>query len=391
MRAAPGGRWRAILTLPWALSLYWFVVYPRTRDELRHWNERARAIVDPVLREHALSKLRSERMVLEGAAAFAILAARPHRTDVIRACVTFEIVYEYTDILGEQPVEDRLDHNEILNRALLSAVEPMTPHEAHLRCLGRHDSDYLDELIDVCRAGIMRLPHHRAILSTVQRLAALAAETQTLNHVGLPDGHRQLAQWATTQHRTDAAWWELAAATSSPLGIYALFAAASVQSTTEEMLAAIDAAYFPWIGALVWLMESLVDHLEDAGSDNLNYFGQYGSPEEAAHRLVTVAHRAGEAAAELPDGSRHTILLAGAVALYLSTHEADHAEVRDVADAIRRAIGGPIGPLMTVLRIRRLAGQPWSARWLASRWHRAVGRRCRRSRSPRRAGCRRSS
>jgi len=362
VRATPDGRWRAILTLPWALSLYWFVIYPRTRDELRRWNERARAIVDPVLREHALSKLRSERMVLEGAAAFAILAAPRHRIDVIRACVTFEIVYEYTDILGEQPVEDPLAHNLALNRALLAAVEPMTPHEAHLRELGKHDPDYLHELIDVCRAGIMQLPHHAAILSTVQRLAALAAETQTLNHVGLPDGHRQLAQWAATQHRTDATWWELAAATSSPLGIFALFAAASAQSTTQDALAAIDAAYFPWIGALVWLMESLVDHLEDAGSDNLNYFGQYGSRTEAADRLVTVARRAGEAAADLPDGSLHTLLLAGAVALYLSTHEANHAEVRDVADAIRKAIGGPIGPLMAVLRLRRLAGRPRSSR-----------------------------
>jgi tetraprenyl-beta-curcumene synthase len=361
VRAAPGGRWRAILTLPRALSLYWFVVYPRTRDELRHWNERARAIVDPVLREHALSKLRSERMVLEGAAAFAILAARRHRIDVIRACVTFEIVYEYTDVLGEQPVEDALAHNQALNRALLSAVEPMTPHEAHLRGLGRHDPDYLHELIDVCRAAIMRLPHHCAILSTVQRLAALAAETQTLNHVGLSHGHRQLARWAEAQHRTDATWWELAAATSSPLGIFALFAAASVHSTTEDALTAIDGAYFPWIGALVWLMESLVDHLEDAGGDNLNYFGQYGSRTEAATRLVTLARRAGEAAAGLPDGSVHTLLLAGAVALYLSTHEASHPEVRDVADAIREAIGGPIGPLMVVLRARRLAGRRPSA------------------------------
>jgi tetraprenyl-beta-curcumene synthase len=356
VRGAPGGRWRALLTLPWALSLYWFVVYPRTREELRHWNERARAIADPVLREHALSKLRTERMVLEGAAAFAILATPRHRIDVIRACVTFEIVYELTDVLGEQSADDPVAHNVALNRALLSAVEPMPPHEAHLVGAGG-DPDYLHELIDACRAGIMRLPRHGAILCAVERLAALAADVQTLNHAGLPDGHRRLARWATSQRCPDATWWEVAAAASSPLGIFALFAAASRPDVTEQALLAIDAAYFPWIGALVWLMESLVDQLEDADSDNLSYFMQYGGPVEAARRLALVARRAGDAAARLPAGSVHSVLLAGAVALYLSAQEAEHPEVRDVADAIREAIGAPIGPLMAVLRMRRLAGR----------------------------------
>jgi tetraprenyl-beta-curcumene synthase len=353
--AAPGGRWRTILALPWALSLYWFVIYPRTCQELRRWDERASAIHDPVLREHALAKLHSERMVLEGAAAFAILAAPRHRIDVLRACLTFEILYELTDVFGEQPVDDPLAHNKALNRALLAAVEPMTPHEAHARGLAEHDPAYLHELIDACRDGIVRLPGHRAILGAVQRLAALAAEAQTLNHAGLQDGHRRLARWASSRSSADATWWELAAAASSPLGIFALFAAASTAGITDGMVSEIDAAYFPWIGALVWLMESLVDHLEDAGSDNLSYFAQYGSADEAARRLVALAHRAGRSAAVLPNGSMHTLLLAGSVGLYLSTHEAEHAEVRDVADAIRAAIGGPIGPLMTVLRMRRLA------------------------------------
>lgn len=356
MSAAPsGGRWRANLTLLWSLSVYWFVIYPQTRHELRWWTARAEAIADPVLREHALAKLRSEHMVLEGAAAFALLAAPRHRIDVLRACVTFEVIYELTDVLGEQPVEDPLTHNEVLNRALLSAVEPMTPHEAHLRETGGPDPDYLHELIDACRSGLMRLPARDTILAAVQRLATLAAETQTLNHAGLCDGHRQLARWADSQHCTDATWWELAAATSSPLGIFALFAAASRAELTEETVAAIDAAYFPWIGAVVWLMESLVDYLEDACSDNLNYFAQYASPSEAARRLVAMTQRASADAAGLPNGTLHTILLAGAVGLYLSTHEADHPEVREAADAICASIDGPISLLMAVSRMRRRA------------------------------------
>jgi tetraprenyl-beta-curcumene synthase len=389
--ASSGGRCRATLTLLRTLALYWFVIYPRTRDELCRWTERANAILDPPLREHALAKLREGRMVLEGAAAFAILAAPCHRIDVMRACVTFEVIYEFTDALGEQSVDDPLAHNEQLNRALLAAVEPMTPHETHVRGLSPEDPDYLHELIDACRDGIMRLPQHGAILPTVQRLAAVAAHAQTLNHAGLPDGHQRLARWAASQGPTDATWWEMAAAASSPLGIFALFAAASVPGTSEQVVAGIDAAYFPWIGAVVWLLESLVDHLEDAGTDNLNYFGQYESAEAAARRLVTVSQRASDAAASLPDGGLHVLLLAGSVGLYLSTHEAHHPEVRDVSNAICEAIGGDIGPLMAVLRMRRLAGHLRRRFGRATRSRRGASRPRRRRRRLRRAGRRRSS
>lgn len=384
--SVPPPRWRANLRLLRALWLYWLWIFPRTRQELRHWRARAEAIPDPVVRAHALAKLRSERMVLEGAAAFALLAAPCHRVDVLRACMTFEIVYELTDVLGEQTVERPHAHNEQLNRALVSAVEPMTPHEAHLRVLGRPDPDYLHELIDACRSGILRLPSRDAILSTVQRLAALAAETQTLNHTGASEGHRQLARWAASHHDADATWWELAAATSSPLGIFALFAAASRPRLADETVEAIDAAYFPWIGAVVWLMESLVDHLEDAGGENLSYFGQYASPVDASRRLVAATRRASAAAAGLPHGELHAILLAGAVGLYLSTHEAQHPEVRDAADAICAAIGGPIRVLMLASRMRRVA-----VRLSAAQRRRAAGRRWRARCSPRRRARRRRS
>jgi len=364
------------------LSIYWLVIYPRTREELRRWSRRAAAIEDPELRRQALAKLRSERMVLEGAAAFALLAEPRHRVPVIRACVTFEILYELTDVLGEQPVADPVAHNEALNRALLSAVEPMTPHEAHLRAIDKHDPDYLHELIDACRAALMRLPAHTAILPTLQRLAGLAAETQTRNHAGLRERHCSLARWAASHGVGDATWWELAAATSSPLGIFALFAAASDPTLAAEEVAAIDAAYFPWIGALVWLLESLVDHLEDADGDNLNYFAQYASHEEAARRLVLLAERAGTAATELPNGATHSLLLAGGVGLYLSTREASHPAVRDAVDALRRSIGGPLELLMTVSRLRRCAGQP---RRVGRSIRRAAGSRRRASRSTRRA------
>lgn len=351
--ASRRGGCRTALALLRALTLYWFVVNPHTRKELRHWDRRADAISDPVLRGHALAKLRDERMVLEGAATFAILAAPRHRMDVIRACVTFEAIYEFTDVLGEQPVGDPLAHNRTLNRALVAAVEPMTPHEAHVRMLARCEPTYLHELIDACRSAIARLPRHLAILPTVQRLAALAAETQTLNHTGRADGHRQLAKWAASHGSGDAAWWELAAAANSPLGIYALFAAASAYGTTEQAVTAIDAAYYPWVGGLVWLLESLVDQHEDRRTGNHSYVAHYGSPQATVARLATIAGRAATQMRPLRHGSTHGLLLAGATSLYLSEAEAQKEDAADAATAIRAALGWPVWVLMVVLRVRR--------------------------------------
>src|SRR5215207_5036864 len=106
-----GVRTRWVLALARALPLYWLVIFPTTQRELRRWHACAAAIPDTSLRDYALAKLRSERVVIEGAAAFAILARGRHRSAVIRACVAYEVIYDFVDVLGEVPVEDVLSHN----------------------------------------------------------------------------------------------------------------------------------------------------------------------------------------------------------------------------------------------------------------------------------------
>jgi tetraprenyl-beta-curcumene synthase len=337
-----------------ALSIYWLVVFPRARREVRRWSETAAAIEDPVLRALALGKLRSEVLVAEGAAAFAILAARGHRADVVRAVVAYEILYDVVDAIGEAPSADPLAHNRAIHATLLDALAPGTPLRHRLPEPGlESDGCYLTLLVHCCREALCRLPAHQLVLPALERFAARAAEAQSLNHAGACDGHRGLARGAEAQQVPDGLWWEVAAAASDPLGVFALLAAAGDPRTVDDDVAAIEDAYFPWIGALVWLMESLVDQRDDAASGNHSYVGHYDSTQHGARRLATIAGRAAIAATVLPHGPSHAALLAGVASLYLSDPHAAAAEASDGAQAVRLMLGWPVDVLLVVLRLRR--------------------------------------
>lgn len=340
-----------------ALPLYWIAVFPQARRELRAWERRARRIPDAALRAHALSKLRSEATTAEGAAAFAILATVRSARSVVRACVAFEVIYDYVDALAEEPVDDVLANNRALYRALDAACTPGGPlPSCYLHHPWNDDGGYLHALIQACREALVRLPGHERVLDSLHGLAIRAGEAQSLHHAATSsDEEDVLARWAADQQPPGCAlaWWELAAAAGSPLGVFALIAAAAHQRTSRSAAGAIAHAYFPWIAALSWLLESLVDQEDDATSAEHSYIAHYGPPQSAARRLATIASCATTDARRLPQGARHTLLLAGMASMYLSHAGASSLAAREAATAVHGAIGGPIVPLLWMLRLRR--------------------------------------
>jgi tetraprenyl-beta-curcumene synthase len=361
-RCAARMPWRLRLggAFAWALPLYWIAVFPQARRELRAWRRRALRIPDPVLRRQALRKLRTEAMTAEGAAAFAILATARTCRDVVRACVAFEVAYDYLDALAEQPVADVLANNRRLYGALDAAFASAAPRaDWYAHHPQRDDGGYLRALVETCREALSRLPAHEQVRPGLHRLALRAGEAQSLHHaVAGPAQERALARWAAAQQPPGAAlrWWELAAAGGSPLGFCALVAAAAHRGTDGAAAAAVEDAYFPWIAALSWLLESLVDQAEDASSDAHGYVAHYGAPQRAARRLAAIAAYAGADARRLPQGARHMLLLAGMAAMYLSHVDAGSCAAGEAAGAVRAAIGGPVVPLLWILRLRRRLG-----------------------------------
>ncbi len=339
---------------------YWLGVFPYLGRELRHWHERATQIPDPALRRLALITQRVERGNLEGAAAFAVLVPRAHRARVVRAVVAFQVIYDYVDTLAEQPGADPIANGRQLHLALLTALDPGSDHpdyyEHHPK---HHDDGYIRNLIDTCRNALGALPSYAFVVEPALRAAGRMVAYQSLNHEGAGDNRRALAGWSAsvTPPGSGLRWWEAAAAAASSLTVFALIAAAAHPGLNATETAATEDAYFPWIGALHVLLDSLVDRAEDIHAGHHSLVDHYSTPAEAAGRLQTIAARAMHATETLPESPQHALILAAMASFYLSGPGVSSSGASVAAAQVLEAMGTLAKPTMAVFGARRAAGR----------------------------------
>ncbi|MGH2904009.1 MAG: DUF2600 family protein [Solirubrobacteraceae bacterium] len=342
---------------------YWLTVFPRATREIGRCQRRAARIPDPTLRALGIDSLR-ERSNIEGAAAFAAFAPRAHRGAVVRALVAFQAAYNYADLLSEQPHEDAIANGRRLHEALPAALTASPDTNAPLQpdYLALHpqhdDGGYLHELVVAARAALSTLPSFPAVALSARIAAERIVVFQSLNVGTEPGDHAALADWARehTPAGAELEWWEVAAAAGSSLGVLVLIAAAAEDKLRPEEVAALDRAYFPWIGALHSLLDNLVDRQEDVRTNQPSLVSHYASPAHAATRLRMLAVESVRRARALPRGRRHLLILAAMAGNYLSNPEAHTPEVGDVARSVLDAIGDLAGPTLLVFHLRRLGG-----------------------------------
>jgi tetraprenyl-beta-curcumene synthase len=330
---------RALLAV-YARELAW--VAPQVAREVRGWRERAAAIADPALREDALTSLERERLNIEGAALFSVV---PRRRDarLLRVLVAYQIVLDYLDTLSERIGGHPPDAGLALHRALVEALDPTLPITDHYRLLPwpADDGGYLLALLDACRSGCVRLPGYARVKAPAVR-AAERFVVQVANHDPLPARRdATLLAWAAREFPlgSPVAWFEQAAAASSTLGIHALLALAAGSEPEPREVAAVDAAYAPWICAASTLLDSFVDQQDDLRSGSHNYLAHYASPELAVQRLREIVVRSVAAAGALERGERHVVIVCGMIAMYLSKRSVSSGPLRGTADELLRAAG----------------------------------------------------
>jgi tetraprenyl-beta-curcumene synthase len=351
--AASRLREQVVLTAVFAAAArrYWLSVYPCVCRELSGRRTRAGRIGDPALQRLALEALK-KRGNVEGAAAFAAFVPRAQRRAAIRALAAFQLAYDYVDLLAEQPSRDPVANARGLHSALLVALEPGAPHpdyyEHHAR---REDGGYLEEIVDSCREALVELPSHAAVSATAERAAARIAAFQSLSM----GEHEALRRCATEQTPPGSGlrWWETAAAGGSSLGVLALIAAAVEPALDPLQTAAIEGAYFPWIGACHSLLDSLVDREEDARIGQLSLVGCYATDEDAALRMGWIAAQSMRHAHALPRGRGHAVLFAGMAGYYLSAPEAATPSLLPVCRDVEEALGSLARPTLAVFNLRR--------------------------------------
>jgi tetraprenyl-beta-curcumene synthase len=361
-----------------AARRYWTSVFPYLDGELRGWSARAAEIRDPLLRELALTTLREKRRSLEGAAAFAAFVPRGRRRAAITALGSYQLIFDYLDTVGEQPNRDPIANGRQLNSALLSALEPSGSHPDYYALNeSRSDDGYLEHLIDTCRAALARLPSYAALAPFVRLAAERVATYQTLNHGDAEHSHEAFTAWSREQTgaRSELRWWETGAAAGSSLAVLALISGMCDPCFGAGEAAAVHDAYYPWVGALHTLLDSLIDREEDrAAVGQRSLFDYYGSPTEAAARLELIAGEAARRVRRLPHARSHVMLLAAMASFYLADPQAATPHTRVVRDRVLASMGSLAGPTMLVMRARQLADPLLGAR--------------RRLGSPQRAECR---
>lgn len=117
--------------------------------------------------------------------------------------------------------------------------------------------------------------------------------------------------------------------------------------------AAIEGAYYPWIGSLNTMLESLVDYDDDMGTGNHSYISDYRAREDVVHRLQRIAAAAIGAAREPPHGRGHARIVTAMVAFYLSDPAAERSDVRTTGESIVPTIGPCLRPLVQILHAQR--------------------------------------
>jgi tetraprenyl-beta-curcumene synthase len=339
-----------------AACSYWLSVFPRVCIHIAGWRRQAKRIPDPELRRLALAAL-EKRGNIEGAAAFAAFVPWRRRAQVTAAMSAFQAAYNLLDLLGEQVSADPISDGQRLHEALVYALDPRaTPLDWYEYHPQREDGGYLNQMIEQCRSAFQSLPSHALVEARARNGARRIVAFQSLNLSESQGDHTGLERWASeaTPEGTELRWWETAAAAGSSLGVFVLIAAAADPHLKAHEVAAIDEAYFPWIGGLHSLLDNLIDKREDEAAGHRSLVEYYG-PQRAAQRMSWLAERAERTARELPHGRRHTVILAAMIANYLSTPEAQSAPLAPVSEAVLATTGPLAAPTLLVFKLRHLS------------------------------------
>jgi tetraprenyl-beta-curcumene synthase len=345
-------------------------IYRRRASALR--------IPDPVLRRFALEALEQKRGNLEGAAAFAVLVPRAPRQAVVRALVACQAICDYLDLLSEQPTRDPVANGYRLHEALIVAT---APGDSHRDYYAHHpqgdDGGYLRALVDDARTALTALPSSVSVSEPMGRAAERIARYQSFNHGDALGSFEPFERWATRAggEHGELRPWETAAGAGSTLTVLALIASAAVPRLPSSVASEVEDAYFPWIGSLHSLLDSLVDHEHDIAVEGRALVGYYVSPLDAATRMRAIAGEALRRAMALPDGRRHALIVAAMTSFYIcELHRSPSRHAQLVAPSVLGAFGGLAAPTMAVLGVRRLLRRNPAAPFGARRLHAASRR-----------------
>lgn len=300
--------------------------------------------------------LRRKRGNTDGAALFWTLV--PQRSsELLRLLIAHEIIWDFLDNVSERGAFVGERNGRQLHHALVESLDPERPiSDYYLHHPWQDDNGYLRSLVQTCRTCVERLPSYDSVRSVVIREAERGA-VQSINHELDPARRdRELKRWADREYAdlTDISWFELGAAASAPLTIYALLALAARQRCEPDEIREAFAAYFPWVSLATVMIDSYVDHAQDLASGAHSYLAHYDDETSALVRVQESLGRAIGEVRRLRDGERHAVIVACMAAMYLSKDSVRRPDMGHTTREIIAAGGSLTRLLIPVLRTWRV-------------------------------------
>jgi tetraprenyl-beta-curcumene synthase len=324
--------------------------------EVRRWRVRAAGIPDTALRADALQSLASKRASTDGAALFWTIP-NGRSSNLLRLLVAFEVMADFLDSASERGVHAGTANGIQLHLALSEALDPGAPLSRYYRYHPWHeDGGYLRALVVACRERCLGLPSYGDVRALAIHAATLA-QVLGLNHEPDPQVRdAALREWARqeTHNWGELAWFECTAAASGWLTVLALFALAAEGQLEEGCVRDTCAAYLPWISLIATMLDSYADQAQDAAEEQHSYIAHYPCAEEAVERVGELVHEAARQARALPDGARHTVIVACMIAMYLSKDSSRTPQMRARTRSLAAAGGSLPRLLLPVLRAWRV-------------------------------------
>jgi tetraprenyl-beta-curcumene synthase len=325
--------------------------------EVRRWRKLARAIPDAPIREDATHALARKRPQTDGAALFSILPRARHMP-LLRLLVAYQIMWDYLDSVNEHGTHAGPRNGLQLHAALVDALDPTrTPSDYYRHHPWTNDGGYLRSLVEACRTECRRLPGFARVQPLLIREATRARVLALNHHTEASVRDALLRTWANREFPDEqcATWWELAAAASAGLTIFALLALAADGQPCHGLIAKTRALYFPWVAATATMLDSYADQLDDAAAGEHSYIAHYATPAQATRRLCALVGRCLSQARELPNCEAHRLIISCMTAMYLTKDSAQTRELQPRSRGTAKAGGTLTRALVPVLRLWRIA------------------------------------
>ena len=330
---------------------------PAVASELDVWRALAHRVPDPAIRTDALNALARKRGNTNGAALFWTIT-RARCLPLLRLLVAYQALWDFLDNINERGAAAGQVNGRQLHLALIDALDPDRPISDYYRYHPwREDGGYLQALVEACREACRQLPSYELVRAALIQ-EAVRAQVLGINH-DLDPVRRDTAlrMWAVQERHKELEvdWFELTAAASASLTIFALLTLGAEPSCVESDIERTRNAYFPWVSATATMLDSYVDEVEDAVNGDHRYIVHYRDPQFTAERLRHLIQRSFVEARALPNGERHELIVACMVAMYLSKDSALTEEMRATTASFVGAGGALTKALLPILRLWRTA------------------------------------